>query len=42
VKSSAYTMLYTRFVIGKETPSSTSIFNFCHCAIYSRLISSFI
>jgi len=35
-------MLYTRFVIGEETLSSTSVFNFCHCAIFSRLINSFI
>jgi hypothetical protein len=35
-------MLYTRFVIGEETLSSTSVFNFCHCAIFSRLIKSFI
>ena len=26
-------MLYTRFVIGEETPSSTSVFNFSHWAI---------
>ena len=26
-------MLYTRFVIGEETLSSTSVFNFSHCAI---------
>ena len=32
-------MLYTRFVIGEETLSSTSVFNFCHCAIFSRLIN---
>src|SRR6266852_5746621 len=35
-------MLYTRFVIGDETLSSTSAFNFCHCAIFSTAIKSFI
>src|ERR1700689_797187 len=35
-------MLYTRFVIGEETLSSTSAFNFCHCAIFSNAINSFI
>src|ERR1035437_910935 len=35
-------MLYTRFVIGEETLSSTSFFNFSHCAIFSITISSFI
>src|SRR5262249_55110585 len=40
--NSSSAMLYTRFVIGDETLSSTSVFNFCHCAIFSRLIKSFI
>ena len=40
--NSSRAMLYTRFVIGEETLSSTSVFNFCHCAIFSRLIKSFI
>src|SRR6267154_1177450 len=40
--NSSSAMLYTRFVIGEETLSSTSVFNFCHCAIFSRLINSFI
>ena len=35
-------MLYTRFVIGEDTLSSTSVFSFCHWAIFSRLIKSFI
>jgi hypothetical protein len=35
-------MLYTRFVIGEETLSSTSVFNFCHCAIFSTTIKSLI
>ena len=33
-------MLYTRFVIGEETLSRTSAFNFCHCAIFSTAIKS--
>src|SRR5579863_4157790 len=35
-------MLYTRLVIGEETLSSTSAFNFSHCAIFSIAINSFI
>src|SRR5580704_3619270 len=35
-------MLYTRLVIGEETLSSTSVFNFCHCAIFSTAINSVI
>src|SRR5579862_5964049 len=35
-------MLYTRFVIGEETLSRTSAFNFSHCAIFSTAINSFI
>jgi hypothetical protein len=35
-------MLYTRFVMGEETLSSTNAFNFSHCAIFSIAISSFI
>src|SRR5579863_3084735 len=35
-------MLYTRFVIGDETLSSTSVFNCSHCAIFSTAIKSFI
>jgi hypothetical protein len=35
-------MLYTRFVIGEETLSSTIVFNFCHCVIFSTAINSFI
>jgi hypothetical protein len=35
-------MLYAHFVIGEETLSSTSVFNFCHCAIFSGAINSFI
>jgi hypothetical protein len=32
-------MLYTRFVIGEETLSSTNAFNFSHCAIFSIAIT---
>ena len=39
---SSNAMLYTLFVIGDETLSRTRVFNFCHCAIFSRLINSFI
>jgi hypothetical protein len=35
-------MLYTRFVIGEETLSSTSAFNFSHWAIFSIATNSFI
>jgi hypothetical protein len=35
-------MLYTRFVIGEETLSSTSIFNFSHWPIFSIATKSFI
>jgi hypothetical protein len=35
-------MLYTRFVIGEETLSSTSVFNFSHWAIFSIATKSFI
>src|ERR1035437_10271602 len=35
-------MLYTRFVIGEETLSSTSAFNFSHWAILSITTKSFI
>ena len=35
-------MLYTRFVIGEETLSSTSAFSFCHCAISSATTKSFV
>src|SRR5580658_7861032 len=35
-------MLYTRFVIGEETLSSTSAFNFSHSAIFSSTTKSFI
>src|SRR5580658_2921127 len=35
-------MLYTRFVIGDDTLSSTRDFNFSHCAIFSIAINSFI
>src|ERR1700691_4583827 len=35
-------MLYTLFVIGEETLSSTSVFNFSHWAIFSTAINSFI
>jgi hypothetical protein len=35
-------MLYTRFVIGEETLSSTSISNFSHWAIFSITTKSFI
>src|SRR5260370_10848057 len=41
-KNSSGAMLYTLFVIGEETLSSTSVFNFCHCAILSTAIKSFI
>jgi hypothetical protein len=34
-------MLYTRFVIGEETLSSTSAFNFSQWAIFSKAINSF-
>src|ERR1700686_2167588 len=35
-------MLYTRFVIGEETLSSTRVFNFSHWAIFSIATKSFI
>jgi hypothetical protein len=35
-------MLYTRFVIGEDTLSSTSIFSFSHWAIFSITTKSFI
>lgn len=35
-------MLYRRFVIGYETLSSTSIFNFCHWAIFGVAMKAFI
>src|SRR5271157_4291673 len=35
-------MLYTRFVIGEETLSSTSAFTFSHRAIFPNTIISFI
>ena len=41
-KNSSRAMLYTRFVIGEETLSSTSVFNFCHWAIFSTTIKSLI
>ena len=40
--NSSSAMLYTRLVIGDETLSRTSAFNFCHCAIFSSTIESFI
>ena len=39
--NSSSAMLYTLLVIGDETLSSTSVFNFCHCAIFSTAIKSF-
>jgi len=36
------TILYQLKARGEETLSSTSVFNFCHCAIASGLINSFI
>jgi hypothetical protein len=33
-KNSSSAMLYTRFVIGDETLSSTSVFSFSHPAIF--------
>ena len=39
--NSSSAMLYTRFVIGEETLSSTSDFNLCHCAIFSTTTKSF-
>src|ERR1019366_5706701 len=41
-RNSSRAMLYTRFVIGEETLSSTSIFSFSHWAIFSNAINSFI
>ena len=41
-RNSSSAMLYTRFVIGEETLSSTSVFSVCHCAIFSTTIKSFI
>jgi hypothetical protein len=35
-------MLYTRFVIGEDTLSSTNAFNFSHWAIFSIATKSFI
>jgi hypothetical protein len=40
--NSSSAMLYTRRVIGEETLSSTSAFNFCHSAIFFTTINSFI
>jgi hypothetical protein len=40
--NSSNAMLYTRLVIGEETLSSTSFFSFCHPAIFSKAINSFI
>jgi hypothetical protein len=33
--NSSSAMLYADFLIGEEALSSTSNFNFCHCAIFS-------
>src|SRR5579862_8984101 len=41
-RNSSSAMLYTRFVIGEETLSSTSAFSFSHPAIFSTAIKSFI
>jgi hypothetical protein len=40
--NSSSAMLYTLFVMGEETLSSTRAFNFCHCAIFSTAIKSLI
>src|SRR6185369_8241086 len=40
-RNSSSAMLYTRRVIGEETLSSTSDFNFCHWAIFSSTTKSF-
>jgi len=40
--NSSRAILYTRRVIGEETLSSTSAFNFCHSEAFSTTIRSFI
>jgi len=41
-RNSSSAMLYTRFVIGEDTLSSTIAFSFVHPAIFSTAIKSFI